>query len=1034
MNIKGLIFLLITSFVLNSFYLLAQFGKNKVQYQKFEWRYIQSKHFDIYFHDKNKVLATFTALIAEKSIESIQKTLKYKITRRIPIIVYNSHNQFQQTNVVDLYLPEGVGGFTELFKNRVVLPFEGNYSQFRHVIHHELVHAVLNDMFYGGTIQSAISRGNTVEIPIWMNEGLCEWESIGGLDVNTDVYIRDLTLNESLPNLSQLDGYNAYRGGQVFWWYVSERYGTHKIPELLSKLKSTGSVESAFRNTFNLKLDDFSEEWKRFLKKFYFPDIEKFSYPDDFSLRLTDHKKKGNFYNTSPSLSPQGNKIAFIADKNGLFSLYIMDLDNKNQVTEIVSSFRQQDFEELNVLTPGISWSPDGKQLAISAKFEGEDIIYLVNVETKKYERLRLGFHQISSVAWSPKGNFLAFSGTILDRRDIFIYNLNSKTLTRLTNDIFYDDFPIWSKDGKHIYFISEREGFLNTDENELSVKPWNINFGTRDIYSLNLESKQISRITETPQFNKTSLALSSDNKFLYFVANDNGIGNIYRLNLSTKKYVPITNSLSNIMQVTHSEVGDNLVFSALTQGGFNLFLLKNPSLVDLKRDTLPLTKLRFGELEAKKKAESEQAIVEEPSDTMQIDVSYGNFVVDFSRQSHIKPNRDLSANQFQSTFQMPNDTNFVDYEYKLTLTPDIILGNPYYSSFWGFQGLAQMLFSDILGDHQIYVAANLWLDLKNSNFYVQYSYLPNIIDYRFLLYQSTLFYSTSFGSQFSSIYRLRNYGAGVSASYPLSLFNRFEFNLLFFNVSRENTTDLNDPTISRTLLFPEIRYVYDDVIYGSFAPVNGTRWYASFQAVPKIFANSLNFYTVKFDYRRYWDFGYFLKLAFRTAGGASFGTNSQRFFLGGLDNWINYSINNRNFLFENPEDFAFMELITPLRGWNYSEQVGTRFFITNIELRFPLFTALLPGPIPIVFNDILGVIFMDLAGAWSGAPSNFKFSPPKVSNEGFVLENGRILLSLGVGARAWILGLPFKFDVAWKKYYENWSKPTYLFSIDYDF
>ena len=50
-------------------------------------------------------------------------------------------------------MEEGVGGVTELFKNRVVVPFEGNYKQFRHVIHHELVHAVINEMFYGGSIQ-----------------------------------------------------------------------------------------------------------------------------------------------------------------------------------------------------------------------------------------------------------------------------------------------------------------------------------------------------------------------------------------------------------------------------------------------------------------------------------------------------------------------------------------------------------------------------------------------------------------------------------------------------------------------------------------------------------------------------------------------------------------------------------------------------------------------------------------------------------------------------------------------------------------
>ncbi|MFN3307072.1 MAG: biopolymer transporter Tol, partial [Candidatus Kapaibacteriota bacterium] len=186
--------------------LLAQFGKNKVQYEKFNWRYIQTQHFDVYFHDKNKTLAVFAGKVAETSLGSIQKTLKYRITQRIPIIVYNSHNQFQQTNVINMFLPEGIGGVTELFKNRVVVPFEGDYEQFRHVIHHELVHAVINDWFYGGTIQSAVSRGNMVEIPLWMHEGLCEWESIGGLDVSTDVYIRDLTLSENLPDLNYLDG------------------------------------------------------------------------------------------------------------------------------------------------------------------------------------------------------------------------------------------------------------------------------------------------------------------------------------------------------------------------------------------------------------------------------------------------------------------------------------------------------------------------------------------------------------------------------------------------------------------------------------------------------------------------------------------------------------------------------------------------------------------------------------------------------------------------------------------------------------
>ena len=124
-----------------------QFGKNKVQYQSVDWKIIKTKHFDVYFAEEGEYLARYAGIIAEKSLISIEKRLSYSITKRISLIIYNSHNEFQQTNVVDQFMQEGIGGVTELFKNRVTLPFEGVYDQFNHVIHHELVHAVLNDMF-----------------------------------------------------------------------------------------------------------------------------------------------------------------------------------------------------------------------------------------------------------------------------------------------------------------------------------------------------------------------------------------------------------------------------------------------------------------------------------------------------------------------------------------------------------------------------------------------------------------------------------------------------------------------------------------------------------------------------------------------------------------------------------------------------------------------------------------------------------------------------------------------------------------------
>ena len=177
----------------------GQFGKNKMHIKDYDWYYIQTKHFDIYFSQDGETLTEFAAKSAEDAIASIQNTFNYRVNSRITLIIYNSQNAFQETNVIDQYLSEGIQGFTELFKNRVVVQFTGSYKQFRHLIHHELSHAVMNDMFYGGSIQNIISNNISLQFPLWFSEGLAEYEALGW-DVDTDMFIRDASVSEYLPD------------------------------------------------------------------------------------------------------------------------------------------------------------------------------------------------------------------------------------------------------------------------------------------------------------------------------------------------------------------------------------------------------------------------------------------------------------------------------------------------------------------------------------------------------------------------------------------------------------------------------------------------------------------------------------------------------------------------------------------------------------------------------------------------------------------------------------------------------------------
>jgi len=1021
----------------------SQFGKNIVQYREFDWKYIETKYFDVFYNKGSKYLAEFAAMSAEKALQSVQNTLNYRINKRIRLIIFDTHNEFQQTNVISQFMTEGIGGVTELAKNRMVVPFQGSYSQFNHVIHHELVHAVINDMFYGGTFQTALRSGNLGKIPIWINEGLAEFESSGGYNIETDMFMRDVSLNEKLRDLDKMNNYYAYRGGQAFFWYVAEKYGKERVGDLINRLRVQRNLEQAFKSAFNLDIEEFSEEFKNDLKKFYWPDIAKYEGPRDFSERITNSEKEKNFYNSSPTISPDGKKMAYISAPGGMFSIMLRDMDDKKKEPEkLVSSFRTQDFEDLNILTPGISWNPEGSKIAVSAKAGGEDAIFLVDIETGDYEKMKFGLRSISSVNWSPDGNMLAFVGSADGQSDIYTYNFETTNLINITDDVFSDFHPVWATDSKQIFFISDRTDNIRGDFSSDSFNMWNYDFDYVDIYNIQIEDKTINRITFSPEYNKTSLAVSANGNDILFTADNNGILNIYRLNLESNRLIPITNSLTGITQLSLSPDESKLLFSTQINGAYDIYMMRYPFEKKLEVDTLPITKFR-------ESAIAKQNIIQElkQDDTISGDGDfseiehkvYGNFEVEFSRQQVIKPNVDAetkTVDDYLETISDVEDTvyNFSEHDYKITFSPDFISGNPGFSTFWGFQGITQLLFSDVLGDHKIFVQANLLIDLRNSTFYAAYLYQPEVIDYMIAASHQAAFIYYGYNEETGedSLYRFRNYGAELTASYPLDLFNRIEWGLSWKNVSKENVLKASEPSISRMLFIPQGRYVHDDVLYSYFGPIRGSRYYLGFMGTPKLSNDGVGFLTVNGDFRNYFQISDMTSIAIRGAFGASMGPNPQNFYLGGTDYWINSWFSYDRMPFNEPEDFAFINssIIMPLRGYGVGNISGNRYFLTNVEFRFPFIGWFFAAPIPIA-QAFMGAVFFDMGGAWSGDLASFK-SITIDDKDRKIPKN--LLMSAGVGLRTYLLGIPLKIDIAWANLYHKWTEPKYLFSLGYDF
>lgn len=1050
---------------------LAQFGQNKVQYKYFEWYYIQTNHFDIYFTDNGETLAEFTAYAAEDALSKIQGSFDYSINNRVTLIIYNSQNDFQETNVTDTYLSEGIQGFTELFKNRVVVQFAGSYKKYRHLIHHELVHAVLNDMFYGGSIQNIISNKISLQVPLWFNEGMAEYQALGW-DEDTDMFIRDASIGEYLPDIQNLNGYFAYRGGQAVFYYIAKKYGREKIGEIVNAIRGAGNVDGALKEAIGLSLKELNERWKKDIKRVYWPDIEITEDPDEFAKRLTDSEEGDGFYNTSPAITPQGDKIAFITNRDFFFSLYIMDANDGTIIKELAEGNNSPNFEELNILTPGLTWSPDGKQIAIAALSHGYDLVYIFDVEEEDYYTLPIKLGAIHSIAWSWDSKYLSFIGQSAKQTDVYLYEIETKEITNLTDDIFTDTDPCWSHDGKKIYFASDRNSYLKMDDVSDGFRIYKHDYTQTEIYSLDIDTRSVQRITDMPGSNENSPVISEDDTQILFISDLNGINNIYKKrvifsstddnvsDIKDLKPIPVTNSQAGLYQLSASRDGEKLAFSSLYESAFNIFTLSNPFDIDLELEELPLTKFRKGMLDldapklfvsdeeddetevnisARDTSDSESSIFLTGNfiDSSKVyedssEVDYGNYV--FGGETIIANGEDVDENMFNPTDNLDERGDFKVHKYKINFAPDLVYANAGYSTLYGLVGTTIISFSDVLGNHRLIGITGLQIDLKNSDYGLAYYYLAQRINYGIEGFHTARFLRVSRISQngliSAELIRYRNFGFVGSASLPLNKFYRFDAGLSWLNVTSENLDNAAENPENASFVVPSLSFVHDNVLWGYTAPIEGTRYRFD------VFGNlgfgdpKLSFYSFTGDYRTYLRFFTDHSLALRLSGGFSNGNNPQRFFIGGIENWINRSFSTTDIPIESASDFAFLTAALPLRGYNYSEQIGTRYALMNIELRFPLIRYLLTGGLPLLFNNIIGVAFVDVGTAWSNTKQLSLFKRDGLGNT--VTDD--LLIGTGVGARVFFLYFLLRFDVAWAYNIEGFSRPKFYFSLGADF
>ncbi|MEM1115336.1 MAG: peptidase S9 [Bacteroidota bacterium] len=594
------------------------YGKNRVQYEDHDWRMLQSEHFDVYYYEGDhapggRVLATFAAEAAEEAYTEVSAMFGADIARRVPLLIYPTHADFAVTNAVELPVyADGIGGVTELFKNRIAVPFTGDWRDFRHVVHHELIHAVINDLYHGGSVQALIRSGLRLQIPLWFEEGLAEF-SAHGWDTQSDMYVREAILTDRLADIPRLQGFFAYRGGQGVWDYVAQEYGREKVTEILDRVRLGRSVNGAFRRATGLSVSELSDRWKRTLRAVYFPEAAAREETEAIARVVASRAVGGAGYHASPVISPQGDRVAYVATEDGLFDVYVAPTGARGAPEKLIDGQDNTQFESLRLLSPGLSWSPDGHRLAVAVTSGPGDAIALVDTRTGDVEEVRpVGVDAIRSVAWSPDGGRIAFSGTAGAHSDIYTVELATGAVANHTRDLYSDLAPAWSPDGSFLVFHSDRADAvdlgrataLDADAGRYDTRA--LGRGQYDLYRLRLGAgnaeadtlgeatsgadrlgaTRLDRLTDDPIWDETDAALADHDGTtrLQFVSDRNGIPNLYELDLDTRDVRPLTDLQTGVIDASLSADGRRAAFLALHDGTPSVFFLRDP----FGRDDLP--------------------------------------------------------------------------------------------------------------------------------------------------------------------------------------------------------------------------------------------------------------------------------------------------------------------------------------------------------------------------------------------------------------------------------------------------------------
>jgi Tol biopolymer transport system component len=953
------------------------YGKNKVTYDNFTWRVYKTPHFEIYYYPEFEQHLARASSYLESAYQKVSSTLKHEIGQPIPVILYKTHSEFEQTNLGGGFIPEGVQAFAEPVRGRMVMPIDEPPDKLQGLITHELTHIFEFDIIPRSLVQR--------NVPLWIDEGLADYMR-GTWDPLDLMSLRDAAITDQIPKLSRFNvDYGGvsnprliYNMGHAAFEFIEARYGKEGIRQFLYTFRKNivaGGMEDIYQQAFRTRPEEFDESFDKWLKERFKPFRDK-QRPSDYGQDLAPDSEKTPFTQVFAfSPSPSGEVIAAVTGNRaeGEADVILLSANDGTVIRNLTKGFTDK-FENLTfnddfVAGRTISFDPRGDTIAFFARKGKKRSLYLASaLDGDILKRIPIKEDQAQAPCLLPDGRRALYAAIKDGVADIFIVDLESGESKNLTDDAFHDNDPQVSADGKLVVYIRRISGHTKVMLMALDdpSRKTQLTFGAHS--------------DAAPTF-------STDGNLVYFSSmEDDDIPNVRSLDLRTGAIRQYTDALGGNVApaVLRGKGGERVAFISYFKGEYRLQTIET---------TEPLKEVE----QEVKTASAEETIDFQP------DVTH-----------EVVPENKRKKRTFEKLF--------------LEGRPPLNVG---VTSSGDFFGGSQIALTDVLGDHTFVATALSVQEFRSYegtyfNLSRRFHYGVSAFDYTSFFYAAPYGLQTSFFRE-GAIATRRYTGASLLGQYPLDKFHRVEFSAGIVNqteqfenieaeiIARAQAEALGVPfALNSGKLAPiSIALTGETTRFREFGPLSGHTYSVGFEVAPGM-SSFLSRRSVHADVRKYFKIGQGTVFALRGRGFLSNGENPDIFFFGGN-----------------------MEL----RGYPYLSIVGNRGFFANAELRIPIIDVMktplgILGPVRgTLFAGVGSAHFQGEDYTFGTSEPGVSFVNDDVFGEavgGYHLVDGRA--SFGVGLQFFFLGYPLHFDWVKLTDFRVHSPWRFAFWIGYDF